>query len=180
MSGTLFFAAAVAAGLLLLGAVAYSYVRPRPGQRASVTSLLGILGFALVASPNWTSISIKSDGLELSLIRELQARQLAILSELRADENADGEPLPGAEPPASGPRVEPALPVDPPPQPPGPQRVLEPAPRAVARIAQQRVPAERIAQLLQAFERGEIVLSGLSDSELLALSQQITSRQEQR
>lgn len=176
MSGTLFFAAAVAAGLLLLGAVAYSYLRPQPGQRSSVTSLLGILGFALVASPNWTSISIKSEGLELSLIRELQARQLAILSELRSPDAPAADAASESRSTPSSPRTAPASP--PREAQPAPPAASEPVagPRAVARTAASEVSQERIEDLFSAFERGELALSQLSDGELLALSQQITSR----
>ncbi len=180
MSGTLFFGAAVAAGLLLLGAVVYSYLQPQPGQRTSVTSLLGILGFALVASPNWTSISIKSEGLELSLIRELQARQLAILSEIRSDDAAaapaasDARPdPPGAHSAPPAPRLESA---------PAPPAASDPVgrPRAVARSAASGVSPQRVEHLFDAFERGELALAQLSDGELLALSQQITSRLHER
>lgn len=176
MSGTLFFAAAVAAGLLLLGAVAYSYLRPRPGQRASVTSLLGILGFALVASPNWTSISIKSEGLELSLIRELQARQLAILSELRGGEAIDRTTETLAPPAAPAPREAPSAPRGPVQPLPSDERAPTAGPRAVARTGESRVSPRRIQDLVSAFERGELLFSQLSDRELLALSQQVTSR----
>ncbi len=81
MGSTIFFALAVGAGFVLLGLVVYSYVRPHPHHKPSVTALLGLLGFALIASPNFTSISIRSEGLELSLIREMQARQLRALAE---------------------------------------------------------------------------------------------------
>jgi hypothetical protein len=173
MSGNLFFAAAVAAGLGLLATVAWSYLNPRPGQRASVTSLLGVLGFALVASPNWTSISIKSEGLELSLIRELQARQLAILSELRVTEARPADPDPPQR--AAEPRAKPA-PTEPTRDQPTQPRKTAPdeVPRVIARAP--ALSPERIEQLFLAFERGELRLSQLSDSELLALSQQIGAR----
>ena len=87
----LFFAFAVGAGFVLIGLVVYSYVRPQPEHRASVTALLGLLGFALVASPNFTSISIKSEGLELSLLREMQARQLKALVALQENTNPPAE-----------------------------------------------------------------------------------------
>lgn len=176
MSSTLFFAAAVAAGLLLLASVAWSTLHPRPGQRASVTSLLGILGFALVASPNWTSISIKSNGLELSLIRELQARQLAILSELRGGVDPPAAPKRAAPPAEVGPGHPPTVPREESEPAPQPENLPAGDPRALARIAMASVPAERVQHLLEAFDRGELALSGLSDGELMALSDQISAR----
>ena len=100
VDSTLFFLSAVGAGFVMIGLVVYSYVRPRPEHRPSVTALLGLLGFALVASPNFTSISIRSEGLELSLLREMQARQLEALEELQRRGTASP---PVEDPPAVAP-----------------------------------------------------------------------------
>ena len=43
MDTWIFYGSAVAAGFVLIGLVVYSYVRPRPEHRPSVTALLGML-----------------------------------------------------------------------------------------------------------------------------------------
>jgi hypothetical protein len=176
VSSNLFFAAAVGAGFVLIGLVVYSYVRPRPEHRPSVTALLGLLGFALVASPNWTSISIKGEGLELSLIREMQARQLEALEELReatagsalaptaAPRPAPATSRPGIRPPSPEP-VRPAI--DPPPEAAQP----DPSPSLATALSE-----DQKQELFAAFERGELELRKLTTTELLALNERVTER----
>jgi hypothetical protein len=160
----LFQALAVAAGFALVGVVAYSYVRPRPSQRPSITALIGVLGFALVSSPNWTSISFKGEGLELSLIREMQGRQLEALAALESCEDAqaaDGESetsphsvrVPATTPPRPVDPVEPAMGGEKPEPLPDPEK-----------------------ELLAQFERGELQLRELSNRELLTLNALVTRR----
>lgn len=164
MSAIFFFASAVCAGFVLLGLVAYTTVWPRPEHRPSITALLGLLGFALVASPNWTSISIRGKGLELSLLREMQARQLEALADLQAEACAEPEALPlrsraaiAAPSGKTGPRA---------PEPPEPAEADPPAP----------LSRERAQHLIDAFERGELELRALSNRELLALNERLSER----
>lgn len=169
MDASLFFAAAVLAGFVLIALVVYSYVRPQPEHRPSVTALLGLLGFALVASPNWTSISIKSEGLELSLLREMQARQLEVLTELQG---RSGE-LPAAAPSAgaAGPRTTPRSAAPERGAPAGrdaSQRESGAGERSEARAPDASDGAGE--QILEAFDRGELDLRALSTAELLALN----------
>ena len=181
-SSTLFFGLAVTAGFLLIGVVAYGYVHPRPEQRTSVTTLLGLLGFALIASPNFTSISIRSDegGLELSLIREMQARQLEAITSL-----SGGAPSLSGRPPAA--EVEP---VRSSPQPLRRSRASAtasgassaPLPAPPSRPATHPPPSETPLsdddkkRIFGAFSRGELDLSRLSNRELLVLNEQVTAR----
>ena len=167
----LFFACAVGAGFVLLGLVVYSYVRPHPEHRPAITGLLGVLGFALVASPNWTSISIRSDGMELSLLREMGARQLRALAEFQrwaeaqSPSRAPGSFGPAAAPqPSRGSGEAPA-----PPDPPGhgsSQPDEEPASPS----------PERTERLFDALGRGDLDLRTLTDPELLALNELVTAR----
>jgi xanthosine utilization system XapX-like protein len=171
-----FFTLAVGAGFLLIGLVIYSYLRPKPEHRPSVTALLGLLGFALVASPNWTRISIRSDGLELSLLREIEGRQLRALTALHERMSATAaapEPAavsapmaPAATPAAEGPTDE-ASPEESPLS--GSMESRGVGRRAVAR------DAEALEHLIDAYHRGELDLSALSDAELLALSDQVSA-----
>jgi len=172
VSATFFFASAVCAGFVLIGVVAHATLRPQPQQRPSVTALLGLLGFALVASPNWTSISIRGEGLELSLLREMQARQLQALTELRAGTCPEPAPEAGAAPAAAPPGPagdgKPAPGLAQPPKPgPTAARAADPGPA---------LPLERAQRLVDAFERGEIELRFLSNRELLALNERLSER----
>jgi hypothetical protein len=160
----LFQALAVAAGFGLVGVVAYSYVRPRPAQRPSITALIGVLGFALVSSPNWTSISFKGEGLELSLIREMQGRQLEALAALETcgDESSTvGEPTTSPHS-VRRPATLPPRPVDPV-DPEHGGEAPEPLP-------------DPEKELLAQFERGELQLRALSNRELLTLNALVTRR----
>ena len=55
MDTWIFYGSAVAAGFVLIGLVVYSYVRPRPEHRPSVTALLGML---TSCSSNVTAVNI--------------------------------------------------------------------------------------------------------------------------
>jgi hypothetical protein len=166
-----FFAAAVGAGFVLIGLVVYSYVRPQPEHRPSVTALLGLLGFVLIASPNWTSISIRSENLELSLLREMQARQLQALAELQGGARAE----PAAAPP---PRLDPPEPANATPPPdvrpptPDPGSGREPLRAGTPPPSPSPTHSER---LFEAFARGDLDLRQLSDTELLDLNDRITA-----
>lgn len=171
MSATFFFASAVCAGFVLIGLVAYTTLWPRPEHRPSITALLGLLGFALIASPNWTSISIRGEGLELSLLREMQARQLEALAGLQAEACAEPAALPeparaalGAPAPASHPGKRAPEPSGARPQPPA--EAEPPAP----------LSRERAQRLVDAFERGELPLRALSNRELLTLNERLSER----
>jgi hypothetical protein len=160
----LFQTLAVVAGFALVGVVAYSYVRPSPGQRPSITALIGVLGFALVSSPNWTSISFKGEGLELSLIREMQGRQLEALAALESCESGEAAD-PGSEASPHSIRVPATTPADP----------MDPVDRAPGGEEPEPVPdPER--ELLAQFDRGELQLRDLSNRELLTLNALVTRR----
>lgn len=183
VDSTAFFGFAVGAGFVLIGLVVYSYVRPQPEHRPSVTALLGLLGFALVASPNWAAISIRSDGLELSLLREMQARQLQALTDLQTRVASPAAPAPPAAEavPAPDPAAEaPAPPRAPQPgvAPPAP---TEPEAREVhhtvrAEAVPSRLTPERQAQLVEAYGRGELDLRTLTNAELLGLNERFSER----
>lgn len=164
MEQNLFFTLAVGAGFLLIGLVIYSYLKPKPEHRPSVTALLGLLGFALVASPNWTRISIRSEGLELSLLREMEGRQLRALTTL-LDRVGTDEPAAAPEPPPVVPE-EPSE-VDAPPDGEEPASDGPESRRALA--------ASGMEQLLARYRRGELDLGALSDAELLALNEQLSA-----
>ena len=164
VSSDLYQALAVAAGFALVGVVAYSYVRPGPAQRPSVTALIGVLGFALVSSPNWTSISFKGEGLELSLIREMQGRQLEALTAL---EVCEGEHASNGEATTSPPPER--IPATTPP------RSTDPVEPEDGRGEPEPIPdPER--ELLAQFDRGELQLRDLSNRELLTLNALVTRR----
>ncbi len=176
MGSTIFFALAVGAGFVLLGLVVYSYVRPHPQHKPSVTALLGLLGFALIVSPNFTSISIRSEGLELSLIREMQARQLRALAEipdlaatvgLEEDDfdSPSGAGHPSGAPPA--PRSIPSF-----------RRPSEDESDASDEPASP-LSEDRKERLLSAFERGDLELRKLTNLELLALNERVAARNAQ-
>ena len=168
MTSTPFFVSAVAAGFVLVGVVAYSYVHPQPEHRPSVTALLGILGFALIASPNWTSISLRGRDIELSLIREMQTRQLEALVEEDSDgaarEHGARSPrrlAPTAERPGENDEATPDRDRD---------EGLEEA--AGARLS--GALDERGKTWIHAFDRGLLELNTLSNAELLALNEYVT------
>jgi hypothetical protein len=171
MGSNTFFAAAVGAGCILIAPVVYSYVRPHPEHRPSVTALLGLLGVVLIASPNWTSISIRGKGLELELLREMQARQLR--AHLQANPRAIAAPTPRPAPDArrrnaAAPALAPgASPLE------GPEAAPEKTP------ARSQGP-NRTDELFESFSRGELDLRQLSDEQLLALNSHVTEHGERR
>lgn len=172
-----FFTFAVGAGFLLIGLVFYAYLRPKPEHRPAVTALLGLLGFALIASPNWTRISIRSDGLELSLLREIEGRQLRALGALRETLHERGAAPPDlrSEPPSS-PSIRPRR-GDPQRRgKPDAEREEPPEDGAFAAGVLATGSGRPADRLLDAYERGELDLSALSDAELLDLSEYITAR----
>lgn len=57
-------------GGVLLTAVVIKFLQKDVAKNTTLTCFLTVFGFALVSSPAWTSISIKSKDTELSLIRE--------------------------------------------------------------------------------------------------------------
>jgi len=160
----LFQALAVAAGFVLVGVVAYSYVRPRASQRPSITALIGVMGFALISSPNWTSISFKGEGLELSLIREMQGRQLEALAALETCGDGQASNGEAATSPDSI-----RVPATTPPHP------MNPVDRAPGSETPESLP-EPERELLAQFERGELQLRELSNQELLTLNALVTRR----
>lgn len=67
-----FYAFAAGMGALLLLASVWSHLRPSAGRNKVVGALLPLLGFALVGSPIWSSISLKTEQLEISVERQRQ------------------------------------------------------------------------------------------------------------
>ena len=71
MLSPVFFIAAVVLGSAVLLAVVWRYLRG-PSDATTISLTLAVLGFALVGSPLWASIVIKSNSVELSLLRDCQ------------------------------------------------------------------------------------------------------------
>jgi len=67
---------AVILGTLVLVAVLINYMRNVPLQSVTVTSTLILIGFVLVSSPLWGSISLKARDFELALLRDYSETQL--------------------------------------------------------------------------------------------------------
>jgi hypothetical protein len=84
MPSATFFIVAVALGAVVLLAVVWAYVRGETNGVTALSITLSVLGFALVGSRLWASIVVKTDTVELSLLRECQ--QQAVQS---ADETAN-------------------------------------------------------------------------------------------
>ena len=76
MYSNAFMILAVILGTLALVAVLINYMRNVPLQSVTVTSTLILIGFVLVSSPLWGSISLKGRDFELALLRENSETQL--------------------------------------------------------------------------------------------------------
>lgn len=71
MLSPIFFIVGVTLGAALLLAVVWRYLRG-PSDATTVSITLAVLGFALVGSPLWANIVVKSNTVELSLLRDCQ------------------------------------------------------------------------------------------------------------
>ena len=62
------------AGLIILLAVLYRFIRPSPDAKTGFASLLTLIAFMLVAGPLWSSMTVKSEFFEVTLTKEAESQ----------------------------------------------------------------------------------------------------------
>ena len=62
------------AGLIILLAVLYSFIRPSPDAKTGFASLLTLIAFMLVAGPLWSSITVNFEFFKVTLTKEAESQ----------------------------------------------------------------------------------------------------------